>query len=67
MFSMTFFNWSPSNDNRMISPWIGLYFGATVVLTSLLVWWSRKCMDSVKFDAGDDIKMVSISGHSSMV
>jgi len=41
MFSMGFFNWEPGDD-RMISPWIALYLGLTVLLTTLTLWrWKR--------------------------
>jgi len=41
MFSMGFFNWEPGDD-RMISPWITLYLGLTVLLTTLTLWrWKR--------------------------
>ncbi|KAK4446273.1 hypothetical protein QBC34DRAFT_441004 [Podospora aff. communis PSN243] len=41
MFSMGFFNWEPGDD-RMISPWIGLYLGLTILLTTLTLWrWKR--------------------------
>ncbi|KAK5657519.1 hypothetical protein OQA88_3091 [Cercophora sp. LCS_1] len=41
MFSMGFFNWEPGDD-RMISPWITLYLGLTILLTTLTLWrWKR--------------------------
>ncbi|KAK0719296.1 hypothetical protein B0H67DRAFT_660748 [Lasiosphaeris hirsuta] len=41
MFSMGFFNWSPTDD-RIISPWITLYVGLTITLTTLTLWqWKR--------------------------
>lgn len=39
---MTFFNWMPSQDTDIISPWLGLYFGLAAILTGLTYWWWRR-------------------------
>lgn len=41
MFSMSFFNWIPSDSTSVISPWIVLFFGTTVTVTGLLYWHSK--------------------------
>lgn len=43
LFSMSFFNWIPSSDNQMISPWVALYFGLTVISTAFaILYWKRR-------------------------
>ena len=37
IFSMTFFNWSASDGETVVSPYIGIYFGAVFVITLLVV------------------------------
>ncbi|KAH8887126.1 hypothetical protein GQ53DRAFT_606609, partial [Thozetella sp. PMI_491] len=38
LFSMGFFDWSSSEDNRVVSPWIALYVIPTSLLTALAIW-----------------------------
>ena len=47
MFSMSFFNWIPPDSSRTVSPWIGLYFGATVIITGLLHWLSKRIQKNI--------------------
>lgn len=43
LFSTTFFNWTPSSDKKIISPWIVLYFGLTAITTVFtIVCWNRR-------------------------
>ncbi|KAI0458536.1 hypothetical protein F5B21DRAFT_529043 [Xylaria acuta] len=46
LFSMGFFNWIPNESNQIISPWVGLYFGVTILTTVASVWrfreWAKK-------------------------
>lgn len=66
MFSMTFFNWIPPDSSQMVSPWIGLYFGATVVVTGLLHWLSNRWIqENVVTEEGFEKDLYSTS--SSMV
>lgn len=37
IFSMTFFNWSATDGESVVSPYIGIYFGAVFVITLLVV------------------------------
>lgn len=43
---MTFFNWIPEESNEMISPWVAIYFGVTIVSTVATLWrfqeWAKK-------------------------
>lgn len=40
VFSMTFFDWSPTEGSPVISPWIGIYFALAAMLTGCTVcWW----------------------------
>lgn len=40
---MTFFNWTPSEDNQIVSPWVALYFGLTGITTVFaLLYWNRR-------------------------
>lgn len=49
---MTFFSWIPDGSAQVISPWLGLYGGLTVVLTVVTVMllnkWSNKEMENAK-------------------
>ncbi|KAL2283251.1 hypothetical protein FJTKL_10127 [Diaporthe vaccinii] len=51
-FSMTFFSWIPDDSAQVISPWLGLYGGLTVVLTAVTVMllnkWSNKEMENAR-------------------
>ncbi|KAI8629015.1 hypothetical protein F5Y19DRAFT_435969 [Xylariaceae sp. FL1651] len=38
LFSMGFFNWIPQESNQMISPWILIYFGLTLLSTATAIW-----------------------------
>lgn len=45
---MSFFRWLPDDSPRMVSPYISVYFGLTVVITALTVlfWrWNNKKHD----------------------
>ncbi|KAI4598516.1 hypothetical protein KJ359_002927 [Pestalotiopsis sp. 9143b] len=47
-FSMGFFQWIPDNSPQMISPWVAVYLGLTLVITVGMVffWWRRTKNDS---------------------
>lgn len=51
---MTFFSWLPQDGAEIVSPWLGLYGGFTVVLTTVTVWWlnrrSKREMATAKAD-----------------
>lgn len=38
---MTFFSWIPDGSAQKISPWLALYAGLTLLLTSGTVFWFR--------------------------
>lgn len=38
---MTFFNWIPDDSAQVISPWLALYGGLTVLLTTVTVLWLK--------------------------
>ncbi|KAI1278880.1 hypothetical protein F5Y07DRAFT_359772 [Xylaria sp. FL0933] len=46
LFSMGFFNWQPDGSDQMISPWVVVYFGITILTTIATVWrfreWAKK-------------------------
>ncbi|KAI0434836.1 hypothetical protein F5Y09DRAFT_354835 [Xylaria sp. FL1042] len=46
LFSMGFFNWMPDESGQMVSPWVVVYFGITIVTTIATVWrfreWAKK-------------------------
>ncbi|KAI1076088.1 hypothetical protein F5B20DRAFT_557464 [Whalleya microplaca] len=42
LFSMSFFNWMPSDSDQKISPWIAVYWGITVILTASIIFGWRK-------------------------
>lgn len=40
---MTFFSWTPSGNEQIISPWVALYFALTVITTAFTIWfWNRR-------------------------
>lgn len=40
---MSFFNWIPSADNELISPWVALYFGLTAITTAFaILYWKKR-------------------------
>lgn len=41
-FSMTFFSWMPEDSAPGASPWLVLYWGLTVLLTSVTILWIKK-------------------------
>lgn len=45
---MGFFQWIPDNSPQMISPWVAVYLGLTLVITVGMVffWWRRTKNDS---------------------
>ncbi|KAI8951592.1 hypothetical protein F4801DRAFT_285963 [Xylaria longipes] len=49
LFSMGFFNWIPHESNQIVSPWVGLYFGVTILTTIATLWsfqkWAKKHND----------------------
>lgn len=40
---MTFFNWTPSGSDQILSPWVALYFGLTIITTvfTIRLWKGR--------------------------
>lgn len=42
LFSMTFFNWTPTGNDQILSPWVVLYFGLTAITTAFLIWFSKQ-------------------------
>ncbi|KAF3016125.1 hypothetical protein E8E14_005129 [Neopestalotiopsis sp. 37M] len=45
LFSMSFFRWLPDDSPQMVSPYVAIYFGLTVVITAMTVFfwrWSNK-------------------------
>jgi hypothetical protein len=42
LFSMGFFNWIPDRSNNVVSPWIAVYGGLTLILTGGTIWRWRK-------------------------
>ncbi|KAF3766481.1 hypothetical protein M406DRAFT_356355 [Cryphonectria parasitica EP155] len=46
LFSMSFFNWIPSNSQIIVSPWIALYAGLAALFT-IFTWVYSKRMDIV--------------------
>lgn len=36
---MTFFNWTPSESDQILSPWVALYFGLTIITTVFTIWF----------------------------
>lgn len=38
---MTFFSWIPDGSAEKISPWLALYAGLTLILTSGTIFWFR--------------------------
>lgn len=40
-FSMTFFSWIPDGNAQQTSPWLALYVGLTLLLTSGVFFWFR--------------------------
>lgn len=45
---MGFFQWIPDNSPQVISPWVAVYLGLTLVITAGMVffWWRRTKNDS---------------------
>lgn len=39
---MTFFSWLPQDSAQVISPWLALYGGLTVLLTTVTVLWLQR-------------------------
>lgn len=54
VFSMTFFNWNPEQDEKMMSPWFWIYVVITVVFTlvTMCIWlfFNRRISKSRKND-----------------
>jgi hypothetical protein len=45
---MSFFNWIPSESDAVISPWIAVYCGLTLIFTGGTYWWWRVKMEDEK-------------------
>ncbi|KAK8086400.1 hypothetical protein PG994_001374 [Apiospora phragmitis] len=67
LFSMTFFKWIPEESSQVISPWIGLYCGAAVMLTLLMWRLSQKYMVNGKLVAMKEIREALDSDNDSIV
>ncbi|KAI3394187.1 hypothetical protein diail_3142 [Diaporthe ilicicola] len=50
-FSMTFFSWLPQDSAQITSPWLALYFGLTILLTIVTVFWLRNWSMTDREDA----------------
>ncbi|ETS87209.1 hypothetical protein PFICI_01037 [Pestalotiopsis fici W106-1] len=58
-FSMSFFQWIPDDSPRLISPWVCMYFGLTVIITGAIVWfWWRKTKDQP--DLGEFLEYIGV-------
>jgi hypothetical protein len=59
---MTFFRWMPEDSTQVLSPWLALYGGLTLLLTSGTVFWFKyfsteeDARKSVQDDMGKDIE-----------
>ncbi|CAN8103076.1 unnamed protein product [Discula destructiva] len=43
LFSTDFFNWMPSTNSQVVSPWVALYFGLAAIATGFtLLYWHRR-------------------------
>ncbi|KAI1333035.1 hypothetical protein F5Y16DRAFT_354628 [Xylariaceae sp. FL0255] len=62
LFSMTFFNWIPQNSNQVVSPWLAMYLGFTVVSTGATVWrfqtWAKKRDDEAEQNINSQLEML---------
>lgn len=67
MFSMSFFKWVPEESSRMISPWVVLYFGSTILVTGLLFWLSQKWRTKEEADINELVWKELNSENSSLV
>ncbi|KAH8751297.1 hypothetical protein F5883DRAFT_578091 [Diaporthe sp. PMI_573] len=67
VFSMTFFNWSPEQDEKILSPWFWIYVVITVAFTlvTMCIWliFNRRMSKSRKNDleSGSIISGITIS------
>ncbi|KAH0426458.1 hypothetical protein CcaCcLH18_10343 [Colletotrichum camelliae] len=48
LFSMTFFQWIPNDSDKMVSPFLWIYFVVALILTSFTVWLLRRLANSKK-------------------
>ncbi|KAJ0116781.1 uncharacterized protein J7T55_009932 [Diaporthe amygdali] len=55
-FSMTFFSWIPQDSAQIISPWLGLYGGLTLLLTSGTILWFRNWATTEIEDAKENLQ-----------
>lgn len=53
---MTFFNWMPSQETDIISPWLVLYFGLAAMLTGGLYWWWKRLTNSIQLSFKEDLR-----------
>lgn len=58
LFSMSFFQWIPDNSAEVVSPWIAVYFGLTIIITAATIWkwktWTAK--DFQDIDISQDVE-----------
>ncbi|KAJ5002240.1 hypothetical protein K4K48_000380 [Colletotrichum sp. SAR 10_66] len=48
LFSMTFFQWIPDDSEKMVSPFLWIYFVVALILTLFTVWLLRKLANPKK-------------------
>lgn len=53
---MTFFSWIPQDSAQIISPWLGLYGGLTLLLTSGTILWFRNWATTEIEDAKENLQ-----------
>lgn len=63
---MTFFNWTPSGSDQILSPWVALYFGLTIITTAFTVWFWRGRSNREDWDVEGQFKRELDSAKSLM-